>query len=223
MIRDTWRQLVLVAAIGFATGVSAQDDDQPDPPSQPLPTLDELLGLDETTGEDAAPERAEAELDRALETGGAIADAFEEAVRLMHDSADRLGAAGDPGAATQRVQEDILKRLEQLIEQAQQSSSQSSGSSSSSQQQSAPRDQPSQQNQQGQGKQPSSGEPESMSDGPAGQAAQPGQSTLNPAAWGALPDRLRDSLLQGSAESYSSLYRSLTEAYYRRLAEEASE
>ena len=40
---------------------------------------------------------------------------------------------------------------------------------------------------------------------------------------GMLPARLRQALLQGSADRYSSLYESLTETYYRRLAEEASE
>ena len=42
------------------------------------------------------------------------------------------------------------------------------------------------------------------------------------AAWGSLPARLRDALLQGNEDRYSNLYQKWTEAYYRRLAEEAN-
>ncbi|MEM8739616.1 MAG: hypothetical protein AAGG38_14230, partial [Planctomycetota bacterium] len=41
--------------------------------------------------------------------------------------------------------------------------------------------------------------------------------------WGDLPARLRDELSNGLDEPYSPVYRDLTEAYYRRLAEEAGE
>ncbi len=189
------------------------------PEGDPLPTLDELLGLE---SDDEAPEDAvEQELESELDSADAISDAFLEAVGLMSDSADRLTETGDTGVVTQRIQEDILKKLQQLIDDAQQNGSGSSGSAGQQQQQQN-RQQPNQgQQQQQQGA--SQGEPSDSSDGPAGQAAQPGESTLNTAAWGALPARLRDALLQGSAEGYSSMYRSLTESYYRRLAEEASE
>ena len=40
--------------------------------------------------------------------------------------------------------------------------------------------------------------------------------------WGALPERVRDMLLQGREEKFSSLYEQLTREYYRRLAEEGS-
>ena len=40
------------------------------------------------------------------------------------------------------------------------------------------------------------------------------------AAWGSLPERVRDALVQGSSDSFSAAYRRLTEAYYRMLAEE---
>ena len=40
--------------------------------------------------------------------------------------------------------------------------------------------------------------------------------------WGNLPERVRDMLLQGSKEKFSSLYKQLTREYYRRLAEEGS-
>ena len=68
------------------------------------------------------------------------------------------------------------------------------------------------------------GEPSDRQEGPAGQDAQLGaQALLDGARWGNLPARLREALLQGSSDSYSSLYKSMTESYYKRLAEEASE
>ncbi|NCF38744.1 MAG: hypothetical protein GWP75_01340, partial [Planctomycetia bacterium] len=39
--------------------------------------------------------------------------------------------------------------------------------------------------------------------------------------WGSLPPRVRDLITQGMRDQMSQLYRSLTEAYYRRMAEEA--
>jgi hypothetical protein len=40
------------------------------------------------------------------------------------------------------------------------------------------------------------------------------------AAWGNLPDRTRAALLQGLSDRFSALYQSVTEQYYRKLAEE---
>ena len=42
------------------------------------------------------------------------------------------------------------------------------------------------------------------------------------AEWGSLPPRVRDQLLQGRKEKFSSLYQQLTQEYYKRLAEEGS-
>ncbi|MEO1583333.1 MAG: hypothetical protein AAFR96_02035 [Planctomycetota bacterium] len=198
------------------------------PEADPLPSLDDLLGLGaDSEGDDASESGAETdavegELESELEGAGGIADAFVEAVGLMGDTADRLIDGGDTGVVTQRIQEDILKKLQQLIDESQNQSGGSSSSSSSSQQQQQ-QQQPSQGQQQQQQADEREGESGENTDAPAGRAAQPGEATLNTAAWGALPERLRDALLQGSADEYSRLYRSLTESYYRRLAEEASE
>ena len=40
--------------------------------------------------------------------------------------------------------------------------------------------------------------------------------------WGRLPDRVRDLIRQGRRDRISSIYRRLTEQYYRRLAEEGT-
>lgn len=195
-------------------------------PADPLPSLDDLLGLEEQPDRPADAEAidpVEADLDRELGSDGTIADNFVAAVDLMRESAERLGTSQDTGAVTQRIQSDVLRRLDQLIEQAKQQAGQSSPSSSSPSQ-SQQGQQPDQRSQQQEQRQPT-GQESTSTQPPAGQSAQsaqPGQSTANAAAWGALPARLRDALLQGSNEGYSSLYRAMTEAYYRRLAEESS-
>ena len=193
------------------------------PEDEPLPSLDDLLGLeDEKKPEhETGPDAADAELDRQLAEAKPIADEFLEAVGLMRESAGRLAVQADTGVVTQRLQEDILRRLDELIDRAGQQSS-SSSSSQSQQQQQQQQQQPNQQRREEQ--QQNQGEPSDKQEGPAGQEADLGaQAVLDGARWGNLPARLREALLQGSSDSYSSLYKSMTEAYYKRLAEEASE
>ncbi|MEM1071740.1 MAG: hypothetical protein AAGB48_10215 [Planctomycetota bacterium] len=229
---------LLALSACIATGQDADEPSPEAPPAEtqpgtepadgpadgpdPLPSLDELLGLSDGDSPEA-DDRSEAELEQTLEDGGTPSDAFIQAVELMRQSADRLEDGRDTGIVTQRIQEDILTHLEQLIRQAQQQ--QSSSSSSSSQSQDQAQQQPNQQNQQQQqqSEQQASGEPENASPPPPGEEAAPGSGSTNAASWGSLPERLRGALQQGSTGRYSSLYRAMTEAYYRRLAEEASE
>ncbi len=154
-------------------------------------------------------------------SGEQMSQAFLEAVDLMDTTADRITRGRDPGLVTQRLQRDILRTLDQLIASSSEEQSSSSSSSSSSQQQQ--QQQPSQPQQQQQSQE--QGSDSSQESTPPG--AQSGD--LNPelaanrAAWGALPERTRDALLQGSSEPFSVLYQRLTERYYRRIAEEASQ
>lgn len=188
-----------------------------------LPDLDDLLGLepaDDVDDSDVDPDQAE--LERLLDAQQA-ADAFAQAVTQMRDAAELLEVAHDPGLRTQRTQEEILKRLDVLIEQAQQNQSSSSSQSSSSQPRPQQRSgQQQQQAAQSQASQGAQGDNTQEMLPPGGQSGR-----LNDvldaarAAWGSLPPRVRDTLLQGSSDRFSSLYESLTEAYYRRLAEEA--
>lgn len=207
----------LLAGLLCATGVSAQPEDEP------LPTLDELLGLDGEDEQEKKPktDAADAELERVLEQQKPIADEFLEAVGLMRESAKRLSDSTDTGIVTQRLQEDILRRLDELIDRAGEQSSSSSSSSQSDQQQQQ-QQQPNQQRRDE--SQANANDNQTESDAPGQQDARLGaQATLDGARWGNLPERLRDALLQGSSDSYSSLYKAMTESYYRRLAEEASE
>lgn len=196
------------------------------PPPAPLPSLDELLGLDESAeprqgeGLPQATDPNQSELDRKL-SGREVAQAFQDAVRLMGDSAGRIKAARDVGISTQRLQEEAIRKLDLLISQAQRQQSQSSSSSSSSQdRQNQPQpNQPQQgqpQNQAGNTENRGQVDPPARQEGPLGPDA-----TGSSAGWGNLPARVRDALMQSQQDSVSALYRAMTEAYYRRIAEEA--
>ncbi len=186
------------------------------PPEPTLPSLDELLGI-------ADGESGELD-DRALQRKLSAQEAgerFEQAVVLMADAAERINNSGDLGLRTQRIQEDILKKLDQVIEAAQQQQSGGSGSSGSSSSRQQQQQQQPDQSSQNQGQQQGGSE--------SGGDNMPGASTdtrLKPGVvpdgvtWGNLPQRERDAVSQGVNDRYSALYRRLTELYYRRLAEQ---
>ncbi|MGB0767161.1 MAG: hypothetical protein ACPGYV_05585 [Phycisphaeraceae bacterium] len=108
------------------------------------PSIDELLGLDD--GPDAEvpndepadaeePDDADADavsntdpqltrdLDKAL-TGQQAADQFAQAIEDMEEVAIRLADEADPGIDTQRLQDEIILKLEQIIASAEKSQSQ---------------------------------------------------------------------------------------------------
>ena len=203
-----------------------------DEPTKPLPTLDELLGLDTPAPASDKPviieDANDAQLDRVLSPRQA-GEAFSQAVTLMDQVASRIAENNDLSLATQRLQEDILAKLDKVIESANENNSNSSNSSSSSQSSSSNQDQPDQQ------KQPSDGQKNEQADGQSnesGESPMPaGTSTANPGdeiapdgvSWGALPARIRDALSQGISDQYSELYRAITEEYYRSLAEDQNQ
>lgn len=205
---------------------SGADQTTPTPPADP-PTLDDLLGIapDKAPPKDKPPaaDTTRAELDRMLSAKEA-ADQFKLAVDLMGQTAERLQASRDTGLATQRLQEDILRKLDMVINSAQQQQQQNQSRSRQQSQQD-----PSQQNQPNQQQQP--GQRDQASSNPAQDTIDPPTRREGPlsadlaargARWGALPERVREALLQGNADKYSSLYPKQTEAYYKRLAEEGS-
>jgi hypothetical protein len=216
-----------------------------DPPAQSQPatqpssgrpsSLDDLLGIEKeqpttapTTNPDAAARDNDEELNRKLKETEA-ADAFEAAIQKMSLSADLLDNQFDAGLGTQRVQEDIINKLAQLIDQAkkQPSNSKSSSSQSQNQQKSSQSNQPDkkgqQQQQQSDGdkrnNKPSNsreGDPPPLQEGDVNKVLDETRSE-----WGNLPQRVRDMLLQGRKEKFSNLYDQLTQEYYKRLAEES--
>lgn len=192
----------------------------PEPTSDPtLPSLDDLLGLDDAAS--AAEDANKRALERKLSAKEA-GEQFQQAVGLMGDAADRIGGR-DLGLQTQRIQEEILRRLDQVIEAAKQNQSGGGGSSKSSSDPAQNQQQPNQGSQQQQQGQPgSSGESESMGPELSGSELNPGVAP-DGVTWGNLPDRAREAVSQGVSDRYSALYRRMTELYYRKLAEREGE
>lgn len=225
--RGTGRIVALVlGAVAAALPVAA--DDPPD--------LDRLLDLPPAARPDAAERGTGAlgeaeELSRRL-AGDAFEHAFSAAIRLMGLVSDRLERALDTGIETQRAQQDILMRLDALVDEArrrQSASSRSGGSSSSSSSSSSPES--------AGGARPGgqAGRPAPADGSPSGRDGDGDQEGPPPpprqgdiasrleesrSEWGNLPERIRSMLQQGRRESFSSLYEQMTREYYRRLAEE---
>jgi hypothetical protein len=142
----------------------------------------------------------------------------------MHITADLLEGELDPGLGTQRLQEEILAKLQELIDQAGrlQSSSQGGGGGgggSAAASRSTPPSRPggrtggSRRNDN-----PSNsgeGSPPPRQEGDVHKVLEESRTE-----WGHLPQRVREMLQQGSTDVYSSLYRRLTIEYYLRLAEQ---
>jgi len=181
-----------------------------------LPTVDELLQV--PTRPPAKRDRKP--IDRPVEEQRS-GEPFGLAVDGMRQAANRLSVQEDPGIETQRIQEQVVNRLDMLIsqmrrQQQQQQQSQAREQDSGSQQQT--QSQPNEQNTQG-------GQDAAQQIGNRGQnrndqlVDQPLQEQFD--EWGNLPPRLRDALLDGTREQFSGLYRDLTRRYYQRLAEEA--
>jgi hypothetical protein len=205
--------VVVVLLTGVARGQEAPPSPTPAPPQEP--TLDDLLGLPRTERE---PAQGTPELDRRLSDEPA-GDDFEQAVDLMDDSAGRLEAR-HAGLDTQRVQERALAKLDKLIADAQKNPKSGKGKPKpkpDQQPQPSPGQQSSQQQQQAQASASTTG-------GVPNVPRQDGSLSPPPpsasASWGNLPAHVRDSLTQGASDRFSSLYRALTEEYYKRLAED---
>ncbi|UYV12777.1 MAG: hypothetical protein NCW75_00465 [Phycisphaera sp.] len=214
------------AAPRWPLGFGMQEQDtQPSEPEQSEPqqsgdepTLDELLGI---TNPGDVSERPDGDLERELE--GGLAGAFLRAVDLMERASTRLDGDRETGLATQRVQEEAIAALDQLIEAArnqqnQQQQQQQQQQQNQQQQQQAPQQQQQQQGDMQETQQ--NPDPQGVQGRPQ-QGGALGDEAAVGATWGALPPRVREALRQGSSDAYSAVYRAITEAYYRRLAEEA--
>jgi hypothetical protein len=209
------------------------------PPTKDAPkSLDDLLGVPqgETGGgsaEDAARREQEKRLEKSLDESS-MSDLVQRALEGMKTASDRLSDAKDPGLGTQRVQEDVVKTLDRLLQEAQRRQSKSSSSSKSSgkrDHKQDPSEQNGQQQKQQQQKKPSkssqtSSSSDSNNDSREGTrddaVAQTQELNESRIEWGRLPERVRELVLQGRRDRVSTIYERLTREYYRRLAEEAS-
>lgn len=222
-----------------------------DPPAvQEGESLDKLLGIAEGDGKRASEESARSQqesLKRVL-SEKVPQNTLEVTVAAMRRSAELLGEK-ETGTAVQRIQEEILARLDALIQSAQSQQEQQSSSSSSSSsgeeskgsqkskgskgkpqagsEEQQRREQAKKRAEQAAGKQ-ETGRSQESGEGPPDQP--PGTETIESGViaetdeeWGSLPPRTREVLRQGVREKMSSMYRRWTEAYYRRIAEESKE
>ncbi|MCP4797960.1 MAG: hypothetical protein GY885_17545 [Phycisphaeraceae bacterium] len=215
----------------------ADGGDEANEGAETPPSLDDLLDLE--GGADSSTDESAAELERRRTLDAALAEqepeqAFRVAVTEMLESVDLLRDRRSTGLGTQRVQERIVDRLQVLIDSArqqrQQQQQQQQSSSSSSQQQQDPgrRSQEQQEGRDAQDARDAEGRNDGENqDGSSTQPPPPESTTLegvldeSQVEWGSLPPRVRELITQGMRDQMSQLYRSLTEAYYRRMAEEA--
>jgi len=168
------------------------------------------------------------ELDQELLTGKADSEGDPQPVldslsQRMTRSRQRLADSHDPGKVTQKIQEKILKALDELASKSQQQQQ----SQSSSQGESAGTPKP------GGG---ADGEGTNQSSGRGSEAAK--ESKVSPGAtppdnpggdirqtakeWGGLSARDRQAVIDSAGEDVVEKYRSLVEDYYRSLSERAT-
>jgi hypothetical protein len=225
-------------------GSAAEEPATPPKPAEGPKSLDDLLGTSkEGKGESAGDADAVAardqnrRLEKALD-GVSMQDLVSRAIDGMKSAADRLGDSKDAGLATQRVQDEVVRTLDRLLEEAKKQERKQKGSKSSSSKsgrEKKPGDDPSEQN--GQQKK-SEGQSESQREAASRQtdssseanaegtrpddAGTLGDISESRVEWGKLPERVRELVLQGRRDRVSTMYERLTREYYRRLAEEAS-
>lgn len=208
--------MTLLATTSMGLAQSAEDN------AGRQPTLDELLEIDPSVADTAAAEDAAEAAADVLDPEESMR-MFQGVVTDMEQASARLSESKDPGLKTQRIQEDIMKKLDQVIASAKKQQG-GGGSSSSDAQQQQQQNQGSSQNQQqsqqanaSQSSNPNPGTPTRGS--VTGVTPDEGVDAMKD-RWGDLPPRLRDELIQGLNEWVSPVYREMTEAYYRRLAEQ---
>jgi len=235
-----WTRPMLLALA--ACCVAAADP----PPAQTTPgatpdaprSLDDLLGVPDAeskpaSAEDAARREQEKRLQRSLDEAS-MQGLVQQAVEGMKSAADRLTESKDAGLGTQRIQEDVVRALDRLLEEAKkQEKKKSSRSSQSKQSKSSKGQDPSEKNGQDAKQRPqrqsSASKPSDGDSSDAEKSATRGDEVAESQEleesrieWGRLPERVRELVLQGRRDRVSTIYERLTREYYRRLAEEAS-
>jgi len=201
-----------------------------DKASDRLPTLDELLGLTPSKTGKTQPDSKQPSTSDPVKSKlnmNEAAHLFERAVKDMGRAAERLDRGKDAGLATQRVQQSVLAKLDQVIStarrtrQKRQSGQGGLGGQTPKEGSNANVSKPSGGDRKGgEANRPSAGDP---SVGHKPKAASSNPLREHRTEWGHLPVRLREQLLQGLGESFSPLYQKMTEEYYRLLAEQENQ
>jgi hypothetical protein len=151
----------------------------------------------------------------------------------MARSQQRLAEKYDPGTTTQKIQERIVKNMDDLIEEARQQQQQmASGSQPGPPRQGPPK--PDQGNAQADNQGQKQGTSQlnhaqkpaandQVSAGNENGADLSKQLKETAENWGAISPRLHDAVIEGANEKVPDKYRSLVEDYYRSLATKATE
>ncbi len=224
-LQSSWR-VVLVLVLGQSLvllGLVLLAPARADEPGDELETL-LLQGLDNL--EDESAESFDRELERHFGEDVDLTAANDPLTKIgqqMRQVEQQL-AEQSGGKSTRRLQEQIVKDLAALIDQARRASRQSS-SGGGQKSPGSRRSQVRRPRQQTTGADRTSSERARQASQRAGQArvaqvdrgANP--QALMKDAWGHLPERAREQMLQFSAERFLPKYELLLEKYYRRLAE----
>jgi len=155
---------------------------------------------------------------------GTESDIMDEIMRMMSDVERRLDIEFDSGAETRAVQDEIVKRLNNAILLAAKQRRRSQQSASSSRDRRSRPDQARTKEEEA-GRQQAGADASSNAD-----SASPNRDAVSTdaktgdlrelrRAWGNLPQRERDEVIQGSEEAHLERFRAWIERYYRALQE----
>ena len=178
---------------------------------------------------DPDPQQEREELSKRLirqATGQEESGLMGRIMSLMSEAAGHLKRDFDPGQDTQRVQREIIERLDEAIAAAQRRRSRGSGQQ---QQTSDKRRAPNKSDRQKQDQQPGDADAPPEDAASAKGQDQAAKSTATGRlrefrrGWGNLPQRDRDEVLQGIDEDILEKSRRLIENYFRALAEDQEE
>jgi hypothetical protein len=238
--------LGVAVVLGCAGAAVAQQPQPAEGANETLPALEtkgdanaqgdaEAGNKNEAKDERQAESDAEAEEDRALidkltrrVTEGSDGDLMDQILRLMQQSTRKLEIEFKPGAETQALQADILKKLDEAIQTAaQQRRKQRQQSSSSSDRRTMPKpkEQSKQEQQAGASEEKqsaqSSGDQAPTAGGEPSEAENQAEEWSGTRrTWGHLPQRDREEVIQGTGERFLERYRTWIERYYRALQED---
>lgn len=195
-----------------------------------LVLLGALIPLSTLFGQDSAPPKPEEDKNRELAetlirkaTTGTDEDLMDSIIRLMDSSARRLEIDFDAGDETQALQGQIVDRLDEAIKIAasQRRPQRSRRPSGDKRRMGEPGDRTKPGSVSGREQVPQTAGVQDSPPGGSVTDSKPASGTLEETrrAWGHLPLRDRDALIQGSDEAYLERYREWIERYYRALQE----
>jgi len=130
-------------------------------------------------------------------------DSLDEISRMMDDIERRLGF-GRAGKRVRKEEDDVIAKLDKMIEELEKQAQQQSSASSRG------------------GKQPSQPMQDSMPGGGSGPGEVDQRRTGIQSGWGNLPPKQREEALQQISKGLPSHYREVIEEYFRKLAREGS-